>query len=454
MKWLKVCLLTLLALALLPLMASFAEDDAAFLKLNLIYEYDKARAVFPLVNAFRAEEGVWYWNGNNSAKVYPTGLRPLSYDYGLEKTAMRRAAECAIRYAHTRPNGESWSTVYPSGGGYRAENIAIGYGSASRVFAAWREENKNYDGQGHRRNMLNTAITAIGVGCVCAGGRYYWAQAFSSAATGETEVIFTPPAMIEAKLSVLSELGMTDIVPIYSNIQMEEGDSMALPGIQYTQCNSVRNISVELTNPAWTVEKTGILSFSGSRMTGISGGKTRLYWTGNGTSVQTTVTVLCRIHDWNIVTIEATSTTHGSKTSTCTRCGRKKEVETLHWLLPMEETVECVGVPPTYETKGQKPFLDSYCSICYQLFGEEIPALKDLSVLTLPSELVEIGAEAFQGADCQAAIIPGKCMRIDEYAFRNCSSLIFVSIPAGAVVDTRAFDGSDQVWIYRRETEP
>ena len=429
-------------------MAAIAEDDDAVLKVDLVYRYDMAREVFPLVNAFRAEEGVWYWSSNNTTKVYPTGLRPLNYDYGLEKTAMRRAAECAIRYAHTRPNGESCYTIYPGGGGYRGENIAAGRDSASRVVEAWREDNMNYEGQGHRRNMLNTAYTSIGVGCVRAGGTFYWAQAFSSAATGETEVIFAPPAMIEAKLSVLSELGMTDIVPLYSNIRMNEGDSTDLPRIQYSQYNSIRHINVQLTNPAWTMENPGIVSFSGNRMTGISVGKTRLFWTGSGTSVETAVTVLCRTHNWNTVTIEATSTRHGSKTSTCTRCG-KTEVETLHWLCPMEEVID-VGLPPTYETKGQKPPLLAYCSICYQVFGEEIPALKDLNVLALPANLTEIDTEAFKGVDCQAVIIPENCTRIGAYAFQNCSSMIFVSIPEGTEVHATAFEGCDQAWIYRR----
>ena len=113
-------------LLLLPLTAAFADDNTVILQVNVFYDYDKARSVFPLVNDFRAEEDVWYWNSDNSEKVRPAGLLPLVYDYGLEKVAMQRAAECAIRYAHTRPNDTAWSTISPGGAGYRAENIASG----------------------------------------------------------------------------------------------------------------------------------------------------------------------------------------------------------------------------------------------------------------------------------------------------------------------------------------
>ena len=121
-------------------------------------------------------------------------------------------------------------------------------------------------------------------------------------------------------------------------------------------------------------------------------------------------------------------------------------VETLHWLCPLEEEGE--GVPPTYEAKGKTPW-SNYCSVCY-LVIEEIPALKDLRVLVLPANLTEIDDDAFQGVDCQAVIIPESCTRIGAHAFRNCKSLIFVSIPSGTEVDDTAFEGSDRAWIYRR----
>ena len=46
-----------------------------------------------------------------------------------------------------------------------AENIAAGqgtYDTAYEVYMAWREDDENYDGQGHRRNMLGD-FNCIGI---------------------------------------------------------------------------------------------------------------------------------------------------------------------------------------------------------------------------------------------------------------------------------------------------
>ena len=64
----------------------------------------------------------------------PLGLDALTYDYDLEKLAMKRAAELVIRYDHDRPNGEDFSSIYKeekiTGFQSVGENIAIGYHSA------------------------------------------------------------------------------------------------------------------------------------------------------------------------------------------------------------------------------------------------------------------------------------------------------------------------------------
>jgi len=92
-------------------------------------------------------------------------LGVLTYDYRLEADAMQRAAELALYYDHTRPNGTMAYTSL-AGNTYSswAENIAVGYESAAAVYNGWLEENEYYNGQGHRRNMLGEQYTAIGIG--------------------------------------------------------------------------------------------------------------------------------------------------------------------------------------------------------------------------------------------------------------------------------------------------
>ena len=140
--------------------------------------------MIPMINDFRASEGVWYWNEDNNTKTVfntsgQTYLEPLRYDYDLEQIAMQRARELAVYYSHTRPNGTSCFTLTVNGTRSYGENIAMGHTNAEWVFDDWREDNYGYSGQGHRRNMLNQGFTAVGFGCFYFEGKLYWAQEFS-----------------------------------------------------------------------------------------------------------------------------------------------------------------------------------------------------------------------------------------------------------------------------------
>ncbi len=68
-----------------------------------------------LVNALRTGNDAWAWNESGTQKIKYQALKELTYDYGLEEIAMQRAAEIAIRYSHTRPNGEEWDSLFSFG---------------------------------------------------------------------------------------------------------------------------------------------------------------------------------------------------------------------------------------------------------------------------------------------------------------------------------------------------
>lgn len=138
--------------------------------IKVTYGQTEARSMLESINTMRTDpDQAWAYDENNNKQNY-TGLRSLQYDYGLERIAMKRAAEIALSYSHTRPNGQKCFTAYDIS--YRAagENIAAGsssiFSSADQVFNAWKEENEGYSGQGHRRNMLSSGFTAVGIGHV------------------------------------------------------------------------------------------------------------------------------------------------------------------------------------------------------------------------------------------------------------------------------------------------
>ena len=152
--------------------------------IDLQYGQSEARDMLQMVNSFRTNPSeAWAWNQSNSERDNYSNLSYLQYDYELERIAMLRAAEIAISFSHTRPNGTDCFTAYGSSNtySYKGENIASGYPTASAAFEGWKETNEQYSGQGHRRNMLGESFNAIGIGHVSYNGRHYWVQEFGYA---------------------------------------------------------------------------------------------------------------------------------------------------------------------------------------------------------------------------------------------------------------------------------
>ena len=97
------------------------------------------------------------------------GLSALREDPELTRAACVRANEIVQLFSHTRPNGESWSSVSTAA---RGENIAKGHSSVARVMAAWMSS------EGHRANILRESFGSIGVCAIDVGGVRYWVQLF------------------------------------------------------------------------------------------------------------------------------------------------------------------------------------------------------------------------------------------------------------------------------------
>ena len=142
---------------------------------------EQIQACFDLTNEFRTGSEAWYWNEDNSTKTNLVGkLSSLTLDEDLCKAAQIRANEIVKSFSHTRPDGKSCFTVlgdlnisYSAVG----ENIAAGSKTGSGTFTQWKEANEDYSGQGHRRNMLNSNFTKIGIAYTYDANstyKYYW----------------------------------------------------------------------------------------------------------------------------------------------------------------------------------------------------------------------------------------------------------------------------------------
>ena len=105
------------------------------------------------------------------------GISPLEINDTLMEAADIRAYELTEKFAHIRPDGDSWRTVLDEvdfDEYYTGENIAMGQKSPSIVMESWMNS------EGHRENILRETFNQIGVGVYRdEDARIYWVQLFS-----------------------------------------------------------------------------------------------------------------------------------------------------------------------------------------------------------------------------------------------------------------------------------
>ena len=141
------------------------------------------------LNRFRAGKNAWYWSADNRTKTcFNTSghkkLKKLRKNKRLVATARKRAKEMALAgvCSHTRPNGTDCLSIYPTSMSYRGECVAAGFATCKQVITGWKEASASYSGQGHRRCMLSTRFTAVGIaGYVAADGTTYWCMSLGNA---------------------------------------------------------------------------------------------------------------------------------------------------------------------------------------------------------------------------------------------------------------------------------
>ncbi|WP_077620687.1 CAP domain-containing protein [Bacillus sinesaloumensis] len=109
---------------------------------------------------------------NNERAKY--GLQPLKLDVKLSEVARLKSSDMKQNgyFSHTSPTyGSPFEMMKQFGVQYRAagENIAMGQRSPQEVVNAWMNS------EGHRKNILSSTFTHIGVGHVEGN---YWTQMF------------------------------------------------------------------------------------------------------------------------------------------------------------------------------------------------------------------------------------------------------------------------------------
>ena len=172
--------LSVISLLFLSLITFSCKKDV-----NFEYEYqfeidDEIIECFNLTNEFRKSNEAWYWNEDNSTTTNLSGtLGELVLDAQLCKAAKIRSTEIIQNFSHTRPDKSECFTIFNQlsiKASSKGENIAAGNKSGYKTFLQWKEDDKDYDAQGHRRIMLGD-YTKIGIAYTYDKNseyKYYW----------------------------------------------------------------------------------------------------------------------------------------------------------------------------------------------------------------------------------------------------------------------------------------
>ena len=236
-------------------------DSTVTVKVDLQVDYSAAYEALDELNALRRE----------------AGIGELIMDEAMMEMALQRAAECAISFSHTRPDGRDFDTARPSGAAYEkqdmAENILrdpSGNATPTTVTQSW------YDSPGHHTNMMNEKYASVGIACVRdRAGHAYWVQNFTAAA-GTPEA--TPSSGQESFFfSVETAEQYIDLRLSETKLHMETGEKLVVyvcngntpvvPDIIRTGDEGVASLSMENGGVCVTAAGAGsttlTLGFSG-----------------------------------------------------------------------------------------------------------------------------------------------------------------------------------------------
>lgn len=344
MKKTKLRLLLLLlfigGLLILPQKAKATEKATDIIPVNISVKYGQteARTILDMINEARTNsEYTWYWNMDDTTKTYCTDLKELKYDYDLERVAMKRAAEIALSYDHERPmGGYAWDTYKQENISYRyaGENIAAGQTTASQVNFGWREDDKTYAGQGHRRNMLSSDYNCVGIGHVYYNRTHYWVEVFAYRPEINTTEIPANDSIKTVSVSVdKKKIKKVDVTFDQDAYSLRIGQSTT-PAIKETEI-AVTNfwslggrLAPVLDTPVVSIADSSVASYNNNQLSGLNEGTTNLSATLYGmTASGSTVSVHdCENHwDTGKVTKKPTCTEPGEKTFTCSICKSTKK---------------------------------------------------------------------------------------------------------------------------------
>ena len=345
MKKTKLRLLLLLlfigGLIILPQKAKAAEIIPV--NISVKYGQTEARTIFDMINEMRTNPyDAWCWDAYDNKKIPCPNLEELKYDYDLERVAMKRAAEIALSYEHERPmGGKVWDVYNEENIKWLAagENISVGHTTAAEANLGWREDDKTYAGQGHRRNMLSSDYNCVGIGHVYYNRTHYWVEVFANRPEINTTEIPANDSIKTVSVSVdKKKIKKVDVTFDQDAYSLRIGENIT-PVIKETRIDVTNfwslggGLAPVLDTPVVSIADSSVASYSNNKLSGLKEGTTKLTATLYGVTSSTSPSVSvhdCKNHwDTGSITKKPTCTESGEKTFTCSICRKTTKKESV-----------------------------------------------------------------------------------------------------------------------------
>lgn len=359
--------------------------------------YDEAFEVLKQVNALRKAQG----------------LNELKMNQVFLDNAMQRAAELALDFGHTRPDGSDFSTVNAHDD-IRAENIGYAYKDATDVVAGWKASKL------HNANMMRSDIKCIGIGAIEHNGRRYWVQEFGTLTSG---VVTQTPQNATKAFNI--KLGANTF-----NLEFSMPQRLFV-----TDKKNIEVIGKNKTQNAYFIVNNDSLTYTSSDTSVIS-------MSSNTASVNKAGTTTITAKN-GAVTLTKKVTAENFGGSASHKCGDNIVWEYNNSTLTLSGSGAMYDYSTTYDNKGNMtgtnlPYKDGFEYVEKVVVGENITSVGDsaftffenLKEVQLPSTLESIGDNAFAFCiNLKSLDVPQNVNILGKDTFRKCTALTSITLP-------------------------
>ena len=298
-KILSVLLAVLLLGGMVPLAAAAEEAQTVTVSVKGTYIPPKMEAVLERINAIRE-------------KAMGESYTPLEWSADLETAARLRAAEASVSFSHTRPNGQSWDTVFAEADAQngKAENLAWNAGDETadamqQAVELWYaekaayEKDKNDPSAGHYAALIDPAYKTIGIAAFQGEGSELAATAaeLSTAEAPEGEAALQNAedgTVTEQQIEVAAESLSLSITADGAKLKEQEKLALGLSAsvtfgegdaARKTACTVISQVQWSSSDETVaTVDETGVV-------TAVAQGKAEITATVGGCSASVALTV-------------------------------------------------------------------------------------------------------------------------------------------------------------------